>query len=115
MYTSYFFSKKIDLTMNLVGISRSIPGYLKGRIKAYKPLCPPWPLISSYKDNKIDRLQYEEEYRNTVLNKLDPHQVYQDLGHDAVLLCWEQPDKFCHRHIAADWLSSNLGIEINEL
>ena len=93
---------KIDLTMNLVGISRSIPGYLKGRIKAYKPLCPPWQLISSYKDNKIDRLQYEEEYRNTVLNKLDPHQVYQDLGHDAVLLCWEQPDKFCHKHIAAD-------------
>jgi len=115
MFTSYYFSKKIDLTMNLVGISQSVPRYLKGKIRIYKPLCPQWSLISAYKNKKITELQYEEEYSNTILNKLNPHQVYQELGSDAVLLCWEQPDKFCHRHIIPKWLSTQLGIVIAEL
>jgi len=115
MLTSYYFSKKIDLTMNLVGISQSIPKYLKGKIRVYKPLCPPWSLISASKNGEITESQYEEAYTSIILNNLSPEKVYQELGHDAVLLCWEQSGKFCHRHIVAKWLSGNLGIKINEL
>jgi len=39
--------------------------------------------------------------------------VYEELGENAVLLCWEK-DGFCHRHLVADWLQEKLGIEIKE-
>ena len=48
------------------------------------------------------------------MNKLNPREVYNELGEDAVILCWEAPDKFCHRHIVAEWLSYSLGIDIEE-
>ena len=116
MNTSYYFSKLINpATMNLIGISQSIPKYLKGKIRVYKPLCPPWSLVSASKNGEITELQYEEEYTSTILNNLDPEKVYQELGHDAVLLCWERPEKFCHRHIVSKWLSQHLKISITEL
>ena len=31
------------------------------------------------------------------------------------LLCWERPEKFCHRHIVSRWLSQHLNISITEL
>lgn len=36
------------------------------------------------------------------------------LGDDAVLLCFEGKGKFCHRHLAAEWLRSG-GIDCEEL
>jgi len=116
MNTSYYFSKLINpATMNLIGMSQSIPKYLKGKIRVYKPLCPPWSLVSASKNGEIKELQYEEKYISTILNNLDPEKVYQELGHDAVLLCWEQPEKFCHRHIVSKWLTMNLKISVTEL
>ncbi|HOQ82222.1 MAG TPA: hypothetical protein PLL89_04090 [bacterium] len=116
MNTSYYFSKIINpKTMNLVGISQSIPKYLKGKIRVYKPLCPPWSLVSASKNGEITEFQYEAEYTSTILNNLDPEKVYQELKHDAVLLCWEKPEKFCHRHIVARWLSQHLKISVTEL
>jgi uncharacterized protein (DUF488 family) len=41
--------------------------------------------------------------------------VFNELGEDAILLCWESPEKFCHRHLVADWLSKKLDIKITEL
>ncbi len=116
MNTSYYASKKIDPeTMKLVGISQSVPPFMRKKIRVYKPLCPPWSLIKSYKEGKITIDQYKKEYYSTVLNKLNPKEVYEELGDDAVLLCWERPDKFCHRHIVAQWLSEHLNISITEL
>lgn len=34
-------------------------------------------------------------------------------GKDIALVCYEKYDKFCHRHIVADWLNRN-GIECKE-
>ena len=49
------------------------------------------------------------------LEPSDPKEVYKDLGKDAVILCYETSDKFCHRHIVAKWLSESLGINIQEI
>ncbi len=29
-------------------------------------------------------------------------------------MCWEAPDKFCHRHIVSEWLSLSLGVKVEE-
>lgn len=41
----------------------------------------------------------------------------EDLAHgkNAVLLCYEKPPDFCHRHLVADWLEKKLGIDVQEI
>ena len=58
---------------------------------------------------------YKVAYRECVLDTLDPHKVRGDLGEDAILLCYEDPGKRCHRRLVADWLERTLGIEVPEL
>jgi len=108
--TSYF--AKSSQLPRAIAISASVPPGFKGpRLRA---LAPPYDLIEKYKRDN-DEVYFEEQYKERVLNNLDPKAVYKVTGPDAVLLCWEKSGSFCHRHIAADWLSSNLGIEIIEM
>jgi len=32
-----------------------------------------------------------------------------------VLLCWERPGQFCHRRLLADWITSEIGIDVPEV
>jgi len=58
---------------------------------------------------------YIQKFYEKVLQPLDPHKVYKDLGGTAVLLCFEKPTEFCHRFLVAGWLEHHLGITIDEL
>ena len=91
---------------NAVAISLGVR-FFSGR--RYKPLAPPKELIK-IEDETLFRKLYHEQ----VLSKIDPATVYQELGEDAILLCWESPDKFCHRRVVAEWLEKALGITVNE-
>lgn len=82
--------------------------------KRYKALAPPDWLLKRYKQAP-DEEQYTRDYKTHVLDKLDPKQVFKDLGPDAVLLCFEAPDKFCHRRLVARWLEKHLSIIVDEL
>jgi uncharacterized protein (DUF488 family) len=62
----------------------------------------------------VDEAAYAIEYLRDVLDKLDPAKVVEELGFDAVLLCWEAPGRFCHRRLVAAWLEEALGIEVPE-
>ena len=116
MNTSYFASPKIKQTdPRLVSVSRQQPVWFYSSIKIYKPLCPSWELVMSYKEGKITEKQYTERYYSEVLDKLDPVKTYQELGEDAILLCYEKPKKFCHRRVIAYWFLEHLNIEVNEL
>ena len=110
MNTSYF--AKSGNHPDAVSIAGSAPGFYKGRV--YKKLAPKYWFFKKYKEDN-DEAFYVEQYQKEVLNKLDPHQVYADLGENAVLLCWEKSGKFCHRHLIARWLESALGISIYEI
>ena len=89
------------------------------------PLEPTPEIFFQKKSGKIDEKEYEKRYREEVLSKLDPKQVY-NMFRDNVLLCWEEPvfDKnrniinegkgFCHRHIIGKWIWENLRIETQE-
>ena len=49
-----------------------------------------------------------------VLKDLDPLKVYRDLDY-TFLLCYEDNDEFCHRHIVAEWINLLLDIEVPEV
>jgi hypothetical protein len=88
------------------------PWFYTGRV--YEKLAPKSWFLKKYKKDG-DEDFYTKQYYAEVLDKLDPKEVYEELGEDAILVCWEGRDKFCHRHIIADWLSKHLGVIIEEL
>lgn len=97
---------------NAVSIAGRAPEDFTGR--CYKKLAPKKWFFEKYKkdgDEEFYKIQYQKE----VLDVLDPKTVYEQLGEDSVLLCWEEPGEFCHRHIVAEWLMKHLGIKIREV
>jgi len=118
MNTSYYFSNRIRKPgLNLIAVSNSYPRQLPWLKDArqYSKLCPGWTLVKDYKKKRISSQNYVEIYREDILDKLDPEKVYNDLGENAVILCWEKPGRFCHRRLIADWLYDRLQIRVNEL
>jgi len=110
MNTSYY--SKSATHPNAVSIAGKAPEWYKGR--EYKTLAPKYWFFAKYKEDH-DEDFYVDAYYEEVLSKLDPKTVYDELGEDAVIMCWESSEKFCHRHIVADWLEQQLGIKIKEI
>ena len=88
--------------------------------KFYKDLAPKKAFWEVW-ENNIGKISEEEnnkfyirEYYRQVLSKLDPYEVYSDLDGKA-MLCYENADQFCHRHIVAAWLELLLGVEVPEV
>ena len=73
------------------------------------PLAPPRRLFKANDPDLFDR-----EYRKQ-LDSLDAKQVAEDLGPNAILLCWESFNVRCHRRLVAEWLEEKLGIVVPEL
>lgn len=112
MQTSYFAKACRIPNLQLVSIARQTPPNFFGD---YCPeLAPPANLLYAYKDQKVSEQEFACYYYKVVLSRLDPKELYERYK-DAVLCCWESPDKFCHRQIVSEWLCSSLGIEVPEL
>lgn len=109
MKTSYYSKYKGE---NAVSIAAKCPFWYKG--KEYKKLAPKYWFFKKYKENGGEEF-YTEQYYKEVLNKLNPKEVYDELGKDSVLLCYEGIGKFCHRHIVAKWFEENLNVKIEEI
>lgn len=99
-----------------VGVSRGVPRGKAGcrRLRELEP--GPW-------FNSVSPDQYLTRYRK-VLDGLDPGAIRDQLlayGDVSVMLCWEAAhdchvgNKWCHRHLAAQWLEDRLGIEVQEV
>jgi hypothetical protein len=69
-----------------------------------------------------------------LLSKLDPHEVATEAKAKVykratarglsdqeasqitpILLCWETPEKFCHRHMVSEWLNNEMGMYVPEV
>lgn len=111
MKTSYFAKMKGVYGKELVSIANKTPDGFRGRI--YKKLAPKYDWWIEWKNGDYDNDWYIKKYKETVLSKLDPDEVMWDLGDDAILCCYETPEKFCHRHIVAEWLRE-AGYEVEE-
>jgi hypothetical protein len=69
-------------------------------------------VVKYYKDG--NELEYSQAYRERVLDKLDPQEVYDDLK-DSVLLSYEKATDFNHRRLVAEWIQDSLGIKVEEI
>ena len=117
IYTGYWAKiKEYELNhLTPVGISGWSPDGYKG--KTYKKLAPKYTWWKEWHDNNLSEQWYTEKYQETVLNVLNPLTVAHDLqsfGKDVVLLCFETPEKFCHRHLVAKWLNTHTKLNVFE-
>jgi len=108
LLTSYFKHPDLDPTdPRLVSIARWAPKGFK-HVRHYRKLIPWKEMVGLTEDD------FRYHYQEGILDFLDPQKVFEELGSDAILLCWEKPGKFCHRRLVAEWLEEALEIEVPE-
>lgn len=110
IYTSNY--SKNGTHPNAVSIAGRCPEWYTGR--QYKKLAPKIWFFKKYKEDGDEEF-YKIHYRKEVLDVLDPNEVYREIGENAILLCWEKSNCFCHRHLVGEWLEEKLGIVVIEL
>ena len=117
IYTTYF-AKVKDLPADIVPISIAGKAPRGWTGLKYPKLAPKfwwWDLWKNEKKGDLD--YYKEMYTSTVLDPLIPLSVYRELeemsgGKDIALVCYEKPDKFCHRELVREWfIWSGAGVE----
>ena len=110
IYTSYYGNlRNIPRGIVPINIANITPyNYMGPSLPA---LFPPWWLVERYKTDG-DWASYVDIYTKRVLNVFDPKEIENAInqiasGGDAVLICYERPEKHCHRHLVRDWLNKN--------
>ena len=126
IHTSYFGNIKAiekerphEVFVSIAGLS---PKWFRGyKLPELAPKKWWWKIWhDSFKDNlesEESRAWYMKKYKETVLDKLDPSDIVRKIVHlekkedvcsNLTLLCYETPEKFCHRHLVAEWLNSSI-------
>ena len=106
MFTSSFWRFHLKEFPQLVSIAWKSPEWFRGR--RYPALAPRKDMLA------MAEAMYRREYQK-ILDRLDPRRVYEELGSESVLLCWEGAGQFCHRRLVAQWLEEHLEVIILEL
>jgi hypothetical protein len=80
----------------------------------FEKAIPDWAfIVKPYKDGLITKEEYEERYTLQLdkfrENILGVTEYFNSTGKDYILLCYEKPGDFCHRHILADYINKALG------
>jgi len=99
LYTGYF--AKHGLYSQAYSIARRQPPGLG--IPEILELAPSAKLLRRWQLRRITWGEYTTKYINQ-LERVGILQVESMLQDGMVLLCWERPDKDCHRHLLASWL-----------
>ncbi len=79
---------------------------------------PTYDILHQYQEGHDTEL-YTRRFTAEILAHLDPADIYTKInelaeGKDCALLCYEEKDEFCHRHLVADWLNHHLNLMIKE-
>lgn len=116
IYTSYFGQLKNIEKDNIIPIAicRYLPKYYNGLV--YQKVAPSEDILNTCRSSHNE---YMNRFTNEILFKLNPIDVIKDIAklsnkQDLCLLCYETPEKFCHRHLVAKWLNdyfTNINIE----
>lgn len=135
IYTSYFANmdniNKVYEGSNRLGICVSICGkapdwYLNNGGVQFKKLAPKYDFFMKWKESG-DNDYYVSQYYSRVLSMLSPlgivrelyqnlvlsHNLNRDSDFDIILLCYEKPGDFCHRHLVSKWFN-DAGIDCKE-
>lgn len=130
IYTSSYW-EVLNIEHNLknplfIQISTSCPpGFKVDGI--WSEVVPSWyGMVQPHKLHKISDDEYLNRYRVQVKNTAETklfNEIIEDLKQfykgedmrDAVLLCWCDKRKFCHRHWLREFLNTNYRLDIKEL
>ena len=117
IYTGYYSKVKEyeDAGYRTVSISITKPDgvCLTGKIPE---LCPSLKLFQRYRYGDVTEKEYTREYLEQ-LDKIGIREILMMIhtfGENVVLLCWEAPGRFCHRHILADYINKNSKLTVDE-
>lgn len=117
MFTSYFGNMdNIPLDYICISIAKEKPKYIT---KEYLAFLPKYNTVKSY-SLLHDKDAFILDYNHTVLSRLDPFQVVNDLASmtknadNIVLLGEEPPNVFSYRKLIATWFRK-FGYSIQEL
>lgn len=107
LYTGYYpYTQKYkDRKLMPIQISGTSPITMP----VYTKLAPPRNIVMDYKSGILSWIEYTKMY-NRLLTSVNPDTVYRDLinitgGLTPILMCYEKPSDFCHRHIVAEWFT----------
>lgn len=109
--TTYFANvRNLPQTWNFVSIARkTVPGFPGFPLPE---LMPSPQLLSKVKQD--GDIEYYTKVFIEHLVTLDPAMILARSGPDPIYVCYEGKDKFCHRHLVADWFRSH-GYEVEEI
>lgn len=117
IYTGYFarLTRYKEVGLFPISIAGKAPDFYNDF--EFKKFAPTWQLFKQWKAGEINNFQYTEQFRNQVLNKLDKSEIrefFDSFNQDVILLCYEKSGDFCHRHIVADWIETEIGLKVEE-
>ena len=120
LHTSYFAKVKQLQQMgftNLVCVAGYAPKFFfdVSGARFMPDLAPRKDWFWEWKKGHLPNEWYIQKYNETVLSKLNPAKVIEELGDGAVMLCYEKPADFCHRHLIAEWIEANTGVKVSEV
>ena len=121
--TGYFAKAKdyADMGYALVSIAKVAPWFLPKGLNVYHlPELAPTDEILELRHKPEE---YAPRYEINILSNLSVCKIIRQLeliarqesSDKVVLLCYESPEKFCHRHLVAKWLGDFLAQSISEL
>ena len=120
IWTGYYAKLKNykSLGFDTVAISGKVPDFYDGL--TYPDFAPRWGMFQDWKNGIIDNKGYEKAYVEW-LETLDKEEIKKDFElymndpkKHVILLCYEKPADFCHRHILAEWLADTFRIQVAE-
>ncbi len=120
--TGYFSQQKKyeELGYLPISISRIAPKWYDGYSAI--ELSPSAELLYDYKHNSMNVAQYTKEYFGELDKRVVDVYLQQwkklvekHKAKGVVLLCYEKPTDFCHRHLLADFLNKEYSMSVTEL
>jgi uncharacterized protein YeaO (DUF488 family) len=113
MLTGYFAKLKTYTDNGLIPVSIALysPKWYSGL--EYKKLAPSPGILHDFKVGEFQGVieHYRERYVREILGVLNPKVITEELekltkadSDKIILLCYERPEDFCHRHLVADWI-----------
>lgn len=111
IYTTYFANLK-KLPPHVVPFNIATRQPAGCNLKSIEMFFPKNDFLFAYKAGEINAFEYSKRYIREVIQKIDISQFFDivmELGKNnqrAALVCYEAPDKFCHRHIVKMYINS---------
>lgn len=98
-----------------IGISLTVPDWYEGKRLEY--LAPKSDMVGKIKKGVINYNQrkYTREYLDILSARgVNAQRLIDSLPDGSLLLCYESPKDFCHRHLLAEWIERKTGFVVTE-